>query len=146
MKKNTNLIAVIIIGILLFSAISKTPKRGEFNHISGEYLYILHYGEKDIDKRLTKKAQAICNAYGGKGRKIRVTYDPDPLDYNWNAYTTKLSNGTYLIVTATESEKTLYHEVAHVITFEEEDMHGPSWKMMITKMGYPQEAARYDNH
>jgi len=146
MKKITNLVAVIIIGILLFCAISKTPKRGEFNNIFGEYLFSLHYGEKDIDKRLTKKAQAICDSFGGKGKKIRVKYDSDPLDYNWNAYTTKLSNGTYLIVTATESEKTLFHEVAHVLTFEEEATHGQSWKTTITKMGYPNEAARYNNH
>lgn len=146
MKKIINLIAVIIFGALLFSAVSKTSKKREFNRLLGEYLYSIHYSEKEIDKKLTKKAQAICNAYGGEGRKVKVRFDLEPLSKGWNAYTTKLSDGTYLIVTSNETDKTLYHEVAHILTFEEEAIHGPSWKMMLTKMGYPKEAARYKNN
>jgi hypothetical protein len=146
MKKITNLVAVIIIGTLLFSAVSKNSKKREVNRLLGEYLYSLHYSEKEVDKRLTKKAQAICDSFGGKGRKIKVKYDLEPLSKGWNAYTTQLSDGTYLIVTSNETDKTLYHEVAHVLTFEEAAIHGPSWKMMLTKMGYPNEAARYNNH
>lgn len=146
MKKITNSIAVLIIGVVLFSAYYKNSEKRQVNCILGEYLYDIHCGNKEIDKRLTKKAQAICNAYGGEGRKVRVKYSLEPESKGWNAYTTQLFDGTYLIVTATESEKTLYHEVAHVLTFEEAAIHGPSWKMMITKMGYPNEAARYKNH
>ena len=146
MKKIINLIAVIIFGALLINAISINSKKREINRLIGNYLYNYQYGEKEIDKRLTKKAQAICNAYGGKGRRVKVKFDLEPLSRGWNAYTTKLSDGTYLIVTSNETEKTLYHEVAHVLTFEEEAIHGPSWKIMLTKMGYPQEAARYKNN
>ena len=146
MKKITNTIAVLIIGVVLFSAYYKNSEKGEFKRLLGEYLYSMHIGEKPIDKGLTKKAQAICNAYGGEGRKVRVKYDLAPLSKGWNAYTTQLHNGTYLIITSTLSEKTLYHEVAHVITFEEASVHGTEWKEVITKMGYPQEAARYKNN
>lgn len=143
MKKITNSIAVLIIGVVLFSAYYRNSEKREVKRRLGEYLYSIHYSEKEIDKKLTKKAQAICNAYGGKGRKVKVKFDLEPLSKGWNAYTTKLSDGTYLIVTSNETDKTLYHEVAHVLTFEEEAIHGPSWKMMLTKMGYPKEAARY---
>lgn len=146
MKKIIYLIALIIFGTLLFNAISKNSKKKEANDLIGEYLYSLHYGEKEVNKRLTKKAQAICDSFGGKGRKVKVKYDLEPLSKGWNAYTTKLADGTYLIVTSTESDETIYHEVAHVITFEEKALHGPSWKMVITKMGYPREAARYKNN
>ena len=146
MKKIANLVALILCVTLLSTAIYKNSKKREANRIIGEYLYSLNYGEKEVDKRLTKKAQAICDSFGGKGRKVKVKYDLEPLSHGWNAYTNQLSDGTYLITTSTESEKTLYHEVAHIITFEEEAIHGPSWKMVITKMGYPQEAARYKNN
>ena len=146
MKKITNSIAVLIIGVVLFSAYYRNSEKREVKRRLGEYLYSIHVGNKEIDKRLTKKAQTICNSFGGEGRKVRVKYDLEPLSKGWNAYTTQLYDGTYLIVTSTESEKTLYHEVAHVITFEEAAIHGPSWKMVMTKMGYPKEAARYKNN
>ena len=146
MKKITNTIAVLIIGVVLFSAYYRNSEKREVKRLLNEYLYNIHCGDKEIDKRLTKKAQAICNAYGGEGRKVRVKYSLDPQSKGWNAYTTQLYDGTYLIVTSTESEKTLHHEVAHVITFEEAATHGTEWKEVMTKMGYPQEAARYDNN
>lgn len=136
MKKIINLIAVIIFAVLMVKAISVNVRE---RRLAYDYTYI----PNEVDKRLTKKAQAICNAYGGVGRKVKVKFDLEPLSKGWNAYTTKLSDGTYLIVTSNETDKTLYHEIAHVLTFEEDEIHGPSWKMMLTKMGYPKEAAHY---
>lgn len=146
MKKIVNLVVLIICGTFLFNTVSENSKEREFDHALGEYLYSLHYGEKEVDKRLTKKAQAICDSFGGKDRKIKVKYDTSVLSKGWNAYTTKLEDGTYLIVTANETDCTLYHEVAHVLTFEEEAIHGFQWKEQIKKMGYPDEAARYKNN
>lgn len=143
MKKITNLVALIICVTLLSSAAYKNSKKREFDRALAEYLYSIHYGEKEIDRRLTKKAQAICDSFGGEDRKIKVKYDTSVLSKGWNAYTTKLDDGTYLIVTANETDCTLYHEVAHVLTFEEEAIHGFQWKEQIKKMGYPNEAARY---
>ena len=146
MKKIINLIVLIICGTVLFNLVSENSKKKETNDLILEYLYSLHYGEKAVDRKLTKKAQAICDSFGGEGRKIKVKYDTEPLNHGWNAYTTQLSDGTYLIVTSTEAESTLYHEVAHVITFEEKATHGSNWKMVMKKMGYQKEAARYKNN
>lgn len=140
MKKIANLVALIICVTLLFSAISKNSKNRQFNRFL--YVDISHFTA--AEEATARRVNKICAQYGGENLKILVKYDYDlPTTKFWNAYTQKLEDGLFLIVTSTDNEKTLHHEVAHVLTFEEEEIHGPSWKMMITKMGYPQEAARY---
>lgn len=158
MKKITNLVALIICVVLLFSAAYKNSKKRQFNHLLGEYLYNLHYSTKENQQKDTvdishfsfseestaARANKICAQYGGKNLRIFVKYDYDlPSTKNWNAYTKKLEDGVFLIVTATDNERTLHHEVAHVLTWDEKDIHGEAWKNLFSKMGYRAEASRY---
>lgn len=157
MKKITNTLAVLIIGVVLFSAYYKNSEKREVNRLLGEYLYSLHYSTEnkqktDVDishftaaeEATSRRANKICAQYGGKNLKILVKYDYDlPSTKFWNAYTQKLEDGVFLIVTSTDNERTLHHEVAHVLTWNEKDFHGEEWKDMFSEMGYRAEASRY---
>lgn len=157
MKKIANTIAVLIIGVVLFSAYYKNSEKREVNRLLGEYLYSLHYSmenqkKTDVDishftaaeEATAKRVNKICAQYGGKNLKILVKYDYDlPTTKFWNAYTQKLEDGVFLIVTSTDNERTLHHEVAHVLTWNENDLHGEEWKDMFSRMGYRAEASRY---
>jgi len=157
MKKITNTLAVLIIGVVLFSAYYKNSEKREVNRLLGEYLYSLHYSmenKKNIDVDIShftaaeeataRRVNKICAQYGGKNLKILVKYDYDlPSTKFWNAYTQKLRDGLFLIVTSTDNERTLHHEVAHVLTWNEKDSHGEEWKDMFSEMGYRAEASRY---
>lgn len=157
MKKITNLAAVLIIGVVLFSAYYKNSEKREVNRLLGEYLYSLHYSmenkkKTDVDishftaaeEATARRVNKICAQYGGKNVKILVKYDYDlPSTKFWNAYTQKLEDGVFLIVTSTDNERTLHHEVAHVLTWNEKDFHGEEWKDMFSRMGYRAEASKY---
>lgn len=157
MKKIANTIAVLIIGVVLFSAYYKNSEKREVNRLLGEYLYSLHYSmenkkKTDVDishftaaeEATAKRVNKICAQYGGKNLKILVKYDYDlPTTKFWNAYTQKLEDGVFLIVTSTDNERTLHHEVAHVLTWNENDLHGEEWKDMFSRMGYRAEASKY---
>lgn len=158
MKKITNLVALIICVVLLSSAAYKNSKKRQFNQLLGEYLYSLHYSAKENEQKNTvdishfsaaeeataRRVNKICAQYGRSDLKIFVKYDYDlPSTKNWNAYTKKLEDGVFLIVTATDNERTLHHEVAHVLTWDEKDIHGEAWKNLFSKMGYRAEASRY---
>lgn len=157
MKKITNSIAVLIIGVVLFSAYYRNSERRQTNRLLGEYLYSLHYSinnqhKTDVDishftpaeEATARRVNKICAQYGGKNLKILVKYDYDlPITKFWNAYTQKLGDGLFLIVTSTDNERTLHHEVAHVLTWNEKDFHGEEWKDMFSRMGYRAEASRY---
>lgn len=157
MKKITNTLAVLIIGVVLFSAYYKNSEKREVNRLLGEYLYSLHYSienqqKNDVDishftaaeEATARRVNKICAQYGGKNLKILVKYDYDlPTTKFWNAYTQKLGDGLFLIVTSTDNERTLHHEVAHVLTWNEKDFHGEEWKDMFSEMGYRAEASRY---
>lgn len=157
MKKITNSIAVLIIGVVLFSAYYRNSERRQTNRLLGEYLYSLHYSinnqhKTDVDishftpaeEATSRRVNKICAQYGGKNLKILVKYDYDlPITKFWNAYTQKLGDGLFLIVTSTDNERTLHHEVAHVLTWNEKDFHGEEWKDMFSRMGYRAEASRY---
>ncbi|MBO7733401.1 MAG: hypothetical protein J6S67_12625 [Methanobrevibacter sp.] len=157
MKKIANLVALIICVTLLSTAAYKNSKKRQFNRLLGEYLYSLHYStnnqhKTDVDishftpaeEATARRVNKICAQYGGKNLKILVKYDYDlPTTKFWNAYTQKLDDGVFLIVTSTDNERTLHHEVAHVLAWDEKDFHGEEWKDMFSRMGYRAEASRY---
>lgn len=90
-----------------------------------------------------KKALVIYHKYSDKPVKINIIYKTEWRKQGLQGMTKKVGKDEYTIYLCTYASDTLYHEVAHILTWGEKEHHGPEWKNIITKMGYPLEAMRY---
>lgn len=96
------------------------------------------------DEDYEKMAYQIYHNFTDKPVEIWVVFNYDIAEMGLNGVARKIGNHKYVIYLATHEKKILYHEVAHVLTFEEGKAgHCDTWKNYITEMGYPKEADRY---
>lgn len=96
------------------------------------------------DEDYEKLAYQIYRSFSDKPVEIWVVFNYDIVDMGLNGVARKIGNHKYVIYLATHEKKILYHEVAHVLTFEEgKSGHCDTWKNYITEMGYSTEADRY---
>lgn len=111
--------------------------------VAGFIAYSERNTGKDYDDYLTKELTKIYYTYSDKPVTLIVRWDDSLHDKHQNGHTKRIGENKYLIRLATTNKMIWYHEVAHVITYDEPQTHGPEWAKLMYKMGMSQDVHRY---
>ena len=98
----------------------------------------LFSGGIKYDADLTNRIQDILHFYSNEKYVVVADYDKNLRYLGYTEY----QNGVFYITLKEYNEDIIFHEAAHVITWNEKEPHGERWQTVLSLMGYSNEVER----